>query len=128
MSISTGVCVAVIRAAIANSYAVAEQSTPGKYTWHPGIRCDDLIQHFPANLGKALEYIYRCMCCSNPLFDIESAIYFLEKEHQRIQKYGNDIIAGSFEASNDRDIALEALDNISPLPDGKKRLKTPITE
>lgn len=67
------------------------------YNWHPVATCEEIAEHFPSNLGKAIEYIYRSPFKSNPIHDLEWAIHFLKREQERIQVQGHDLASASVE-------------------------------
>ena len=72
---------------------------PHWYNWHPVASCDQIAEHFPSNLGKAIEYIYRSPFKGDPVHDIEWAIRFLRREQARIREQGfADLQSGSVEA------------------------------
>lgn len=61
---------------------------PPHYTAHPaGIECIDVIEHMSVNLGSAIRYIWRCMLKGNTLEDIDKAIWYLQREKARLQKF-----------------------------------------
>ncbi|MEM7196699.1 MAG: hypothetical protein AAF402_17370 [Pseudomonadota bacterium] len=57
-------------------------SEPEHYKWHPtGIQCRDVVEHFPANLASAIEYIWRCdYKHDDPIEDLEKAIAKIQRE------------------------------------------------
>ena len=68
------------------------------YNWHPVASCEEIAEHFPSNLGKAIEYIYRSPFKADPIHDLEWAIHFLKREQSRIQSEGHDLASASVEA------------------------------
>jgi hypothetical protein len=60
---------------------------PRHYNQHPaGIECIDVIEHFPANIAFAIKHLWRVGLKpgSDPLTDISKAIWYLERERQRL--------------------------------------------
>lgn len=62
---------------------------PKYYTQHPtGIECIDIVEHFNFNLGNAIKYIWRSGIKSNDKKqDIEKAIWYLNRELSRLEKF-----------------------------------------
>ena len=57
---------------------------PKHYTSHPsGVECIEITEHMPFNLGNATKYIWRADSKSNPIEDIEKAIWYLKREIER---------------------------------------------
>lgn len=66
-------------------------NSPDHYTWHPtGIECADVSEHFDKNLGSALEYIWRAGRKINAIEDLQKAIWFINREIERLKKYGGE--------------------------------------
>lgn len=62
---------------------------PTHYNSHPsGIECIDLIEHLNNNVGSAVKYIFRLGEKGKPVQDLEKAIWFLRREHDRLRRDG----------------------------------------
>ena len=62
---------------------------PQHYTKHPsGIECIDIVEHYNFNLGNAIKYIWRAgLKSNNPIEDLQKAIWYLQREIERIKKF-----------------------------------------
>ena len=60
---------------------------PSHYTSHPsGIECIDVTQHMNFCLGNAMKYIWRSGMKGSRVEDLQKAIWYLNKEIERISK------------------------------------------
>ena len=70
---------------------------PPHYTSHPaccecgrGVECIQIAEHMGFCLGNAVKYLWRCQYKhSNPVFDLRKAIWYIEREIQRIEEIKN---------------------------------------
>lgn len=63
---------------------------PPHYTKHPsGIECIQITEHMTFNLGNAVKYIWRSNHKQNTREDLEKAIWYINREIQRLEKQGN---------------------------------------
>ena len=61
---------------------------PGHYTSHPsGVECIDISEHMTANLAAAFQYIWRCELKGKHEEDLRKAIFYLEREINRVKKF-----------------------------------------
>ena len=61
---------------------------PRWYNGHPSnVECIELIEHLSGNLCNAVKYIWRCglKATETPLRDLKSALWYTEREQQRIK-------------------------------------------
>lgn len=58
---------------------------PGHYVKVPGVECIDVSQHFNFCKGNALKYIWRSGLKDDEVQDLRKAIFYLEKEIERIE-------------------------------------------
>jgi hypothetical protein len=60
---------------------------PEHYNYHPkGIECIDVVEDFSFNLGNAIKYIWRCMFTEKTIEDLRKAIWYIEREIQRLER------------------------------------------
>jgi len=60
---------------------------PPHYLQHPsGVECIQITEHMGFNLGNAVKYIWRCDLKKDAIEDISKAIWYLQREIQRISK------------------------------------------
>ena len=61
---------------------------PAHYTVHPsGIECIQVTEHMSFNLGNAVKYVWRAgLKSDNPDQDLAKAIWYLERERERLRK------------------------------------------
>jgi hypothetical protein len=58
---------------------------PRHYTKHPsGIECIQITEHMGFNLGNAMKYIWRADLKGNQVEDLEKAVWYINREIQRI--------------------------------------------
>ena len=63
---------------------------PPHYTTHPsGIEAIELCQHENFCIGNALKYLLRHQKKGEPVQDLRKAIWYIEREIDRLQHYGN---------------------------------------
>ena len=68
---------------------------PKHYTEHPsGIECIQITEHMNFCLGNAIKYIYRSGKKDNTIEDLEKAIWYLNREIQRLKKERDDDAPG----------------------------------
>jgi hypothetical protein len=71
----------------------AEWSTvnhPPHYTTHPsGIEAIELCQYENFCIGNALKYLLRHQKKGEPIQDLRKAIWYIEREIDRLQNYGD---------------------------------------
>lgn len=61
-------------------------SYPKHYTEHPsGIECIQITEHMNFCLGNAIKYIWRADIKGNKEEDLKKAIWYIERELQRIK-------------------------------------------
>ena len=66
---------------------------PSHYNKHPSdIECIDVIEHFNFSIGSALKYIWRAGLKpgADHIEDLEKAIWYLNREIQRIESFEKD--------------------------------------
>lgn len=62
---------------------------PAHYTQHPsGVECIQITEHMTFNLGNALKYIWRSNNKGNPIEDLRKAVWYIEREIQRVETMG----------------------------------------
>ena len=60
---------------------------PQHYTSHPsGVKCIDIIEHYPFNIGNAIKYLWRAGRKGDAIEDLEKAKWMVEREIQRLRK------------------------------------------
>jgi hypothetical protein len=59
---------------------------PEHYKWHPVAECADISEHFPKNIGSAIEYLWRVGRKANAVEDLKKAIWFIKREIRRIER------------------------------------------
>lgn len=59
---------------------------PDHYNQIPGIECIDVVEHMNFNRGNAVKYIWRAGLKGDVVEDLEKAIWYLQREVQRIQR------------------------------------------
>lgn len=58
---------------------------PSHYTTHPsGVECITITEHMNFNLGNAMKYIWRAGLKGNERQDLEKAIWYINRELQRV--------------------------------------------
>ena len=65
---------------------------PKHYNLHPaGIECIDVIEYMPHNIGAAIKYLWRAGLKpgEDDIKDISKAIWYLERERQRLERDAN---------------------------------------
>lgn len=61
---------------------------PAHYTAHPsGVECIDISEHMSFCLGNALKYIWRAQEKGKPVEDLRKAIWYINREIERIDKF-----------------------------------------
>jgi len=64
-------------------------NNPVHYTDHPsGIECIQVTEHMNFNLGNAIKYIWRAALKGKQLEDLKKAMWYINREVERIEKYG----------------------------------------
>ncbi len=59
---------------------------PRHYTEHPsGVECIQITEHMSFNLGNAMKYIWRADLKGNQIEDLEKALWYINREIQRIK-------------------------------------------
>lgn len=59
---------------------------PRHYTKHPsGVECIQITEHVGFNLGNAMKYIWRADLKGNQIEDLEKALWYINREIQRIK-------------------------------------------
>lgn len=59
---------------------------PKHYTEHPsGVECIQITEHMGFNLGNAMKYIWRADLKGNQIEDLEKALWYINREIQRIK-------------------------------------------
>lgn len=59
---------------------------PKHYNNNPsGIECIDVVVHLPFNVGSAMKYLWRYNDKGNPIQDLEKAIWYAQREIERIK-------------------------------------------
>ena len=59
---------------------------PRHYTNHPsGVECIQITEHMGFNLGNAMKYIWRADLKGNQIEDLEKALWYINREIQRIK-------------------------------------------
>jgi hypothetical protein len=59
---------------------------PRHYTKHPsGVECIQITEHMGFNLGNAMKYIWRADLKGNQIEDLEKALWYINREIQRIK-------------------------------------------
>jgi hypothetical protein len=63
---------------------------PSHYNWHPVCECIDISEHFPKNLGSAIEYIWRAGRKVNvdTVEDLRKATWYLERQIYLLTREG----------------------------------------
>jgi hypothetical protein len=60
---------------------------PEHYKSHPsGVECIDITEHMSFNCGNAVKYIWRSDLKGNKLQDLQKAVWYLNRELQRLKK------------------------------------------
>ncbi len=58
---------------------------PRHYTKHPsGVECIQITEHMGFNLGNAMKYIWRADLKGNQVEDLKKAVWYINREIQRI--------------------------------------------
>ena len=58
---------------------------PRHYTKHPsGVECIQITEHMGFNLGNAVKYIWRADLKGNQIEDLKKAVWYINREIQRI--------------------------------------------
>ncbi|NBX51579.1 DUF3310 domain-containing protein [bacterium] len=58
---------------------------PRHYTEHPsGVECIQITEHMGFNLGNAVKYIWRADLKGNQIEDLKKAVWYINREIQRI--------------------------------------------
>lgn len=72
---------------VSNINAGDAVSHPPHYTAHPsGIECIQITEHMNFCLGNAIKYIWRAGLKSDAIEDLRKAIWYLEREVDRIER------------------------------------------
>lgn len=59
---------------------------PDHYNEHPsGVECIDIAEAFNFNLGNVIKYIWRAPFKDAQITDLKKALWYLEREIQRIK-------------------------------------------
>ena len=59
---------------------------PDHYTSHPsGVECIQITEHMNFCLGNAVKYIWRSDSKGDPILDLRKAIFYLNREIERIR-------------------------------------------
>lgn len=59
---------------------------PAHYTRHPsGVECYEISQHLSAAVAQAFQYIWRAESKGNPVEDYKKAVWWLEREIERLE-------------------------------------------
>jgi Protein of unknwon function (DUF3310) len=62
---------------------------PTHYKTHPsGVECITITRHHNFNVGNAIKYAWRHLEKPNPVEELKKAIWYLQDEVERINKYG----------------------------------------
>jgi Protein of unknwon function (DUF3310) len=62
---------------------------PTHYKTHPsGVECIAITRHHNFNVGNAIKYAWRHLEKPNPVEELKKAIWYLQDEVERINKYG----------------------------------------
>lgn len=62
---------------------------PQHYNANPsGIECIDVIEHLPFNVGTAMKYLWRAGHKGDAVEDFQKAIWYIEREISRLEKFG----------------------------------------
>lgn len=62
---------------------------PPHYTSHPsGIECIQITEHMSFCLGNAVKYVWRASLKGNEVQDLKKAIWYLQREIERIERNG----------------------------------------
>lgn len=70
---------------------MSEVNHPEHYNSHPsGVECIDVVEHMTFNLGNAVKYIWRADLKGNTVQDLDKAIWYIQREKQRIRDGQND--------------------------------------
>ena len=60
---------------------------PAHYTAHPsGVECITVTEHFNFNIGNAIKYLWRAGLKDNELEDLRKAVWYVNREINRIGK------------------------------------------
>lgn len=51
-----------------------------------GVECIDVVEHLSFNVGAAIKYCWRAGLKGDPVEDIRKAVWFLNREIQRLEK------------------------------------------
>jgi len=69
------------------SEKVERVNHPKHYNLNPsGIECIDVVEWMSFNIGNAVKYLWRCESKDNEKEDLEKAIWYINREIQRIEK------------------------------------------
>lgn len=62
-------------------------SHPPHYLGHPsGVECIELTEQYGFNIGNAIKYLYRHTAKGNPEQDLAKAVWYIEREIERISR------------------------------------------
>ena len=61
-------------------------TSPGHYTWIPGIECKDVVKHFNFNLGNVIKYVWRAGQKGDAIEDLRKARQYLDFELRRLER------------------------------------------
>ena len=62
---------------------------PNHYNNLPSnIECIDVVEHFNFNVGNAIKYLWRAGLKGEALEDLEKALWYVQREIERLRKYG----------------------------------------
>lgn len=64
---------------------------PKYYNLIPNIECIDVIEHFNFNKGSAIKYIWRAGNKQDEIEDLKKAIWYLNREIERLSKWQEDL-------------------------------------
>jgi hypothetical protein len=72
----------------APSIATSDDGTRDYYHRHPsGVRCIEIIEHMPLNVGTAMKYLWRCdEKHPDPVEDLTKALWYVQREIERRNK------------------------------------------
>jgi len=62
---------------------------PTHYNLVPEVECIDVVENFNFNRGNAIKYIWRAGAKGEDIEDLQKAIWYLQREIERVQKVKN---------------------------------------
>jgi len=96
-----------------------EVDHPPHYTSHPsGVECIDITEHMGFNLGNALKYIWRCDLKGAGPQDLRKAMWYINREINRIERGNINREANRRKRGNTGDISKEPHNQVSKKPTG----------